>query len=163
VASDREQAGAAARGVRRVSPSEAKSLLDLGYSYIDVRSVEEFHELHPTGALNVPLMAGGRQRGFPSSEAFLAFMRRLFAQDAKIVVGCATGVRSLAAGELLVAAGFTDVVDQRAGMDGSRGPFGNLVEPGWTEAGLPVASGPDAGSFAALQRQGEGDAARARS
>jgi rhodanese-related sulfurtransferase len=163
VASDREPAGATARAVRRVSPSEAKSLLDLGYFYVDVRSVEEFHELHPTGALNVPLMAGGRKPGSPSTEGFLALMRRLFAEDAKIVVGCATGVRSLYAAELLLASGFTDVVDQRAGMEGARGPFGNLLEPGWSEAGLPVASGPDAGSLAALQRQGEGDAARARS
>jgi rhodanese-related sulfurtransferase len=163
MAGDREPAGATARAVRRVSPCEAKSLLDLGYSYVDVRSVEEFHELHPAGALNVPLMAGGPQRGPPGAEAFLALMRRLFAQNARIVVGCATGVRSLRAAELLLAAGFTDVLDQRAGMEGSRGPFGNLLEPGWTEAGLPVASGPDAGSLAALQRQGDGDAARARS
>ena len=161
--SDRSTAGGAARGVRRVSPSEAKSLLDLGYSYVDVRSVEEFHELHPVGALNVPVMASGPRHGPPSYEPFLALMGHLFVRDDKIVVGCATGVRSLHAAELLLAAGFTDVVEQRAGMEGARGPFGNLLEPGWIEAGLPVASGSDAGSLAALQRQGEGDPARARS
>ena len=165
--SDRDEAGGPARGVRRVSPSEAKSLLDLGYFYVDVRSVEEFHEVHPVGALNVPVMAAGPHRGPPSPAAFLSLMEQLFAHDAKIVVGCATGVRSLRAAELLLLAGFTDVVDQRAGMEGSRGAFGNLLEPGWIEAGLPAASGPDAGSLAALQRrverQGEGDPARARS
>jgi rhodanese-related sulfurtransferase len=88
-------------------------------------------------------------------------MGRLFSHDAKIVVGCATGVRSLRAAELLAGAGFAEVVDQRAGMDGARGPFGNLVEPGWAAEGLPVASGPDAGSFSELQ--GKADAARARS
>jgi rhodanese-related sulfurtransferase len=88
-------------------------------------------------------------------------MGRLFSYDAKIVVGCATGVRSLRAARLLASAGFTEVVDQRAGMDGARGPFGNLVEQGWVAEGLSVASGPDAGSFAELQ--GKADAARARS
>lgn len=165
------------RKIRRVSPSEAKSLLDLGYFYVDVRSVEEFHDLHPQGSLNVPLAApsgphtapppsqgpnsaGGDARD-PAGEAFVSTMGRLFAPDAKIVVGCATGVRSLRAAQLLAGAGFAEVVDQRAGMDGARGPFGNLVEPGWAAGGLPVASGPDAGSFSELQ--GKADAARARS
>ena len=165
------------RKIRRVSPSEAKSLLDLGYFYVDVRSVEEFHDLHPQGSLNVPLAAasdphaaplpsldansaGGSARD-PAGEAFVGAMGRLFSYDAKIVVGCATGVRSLRAAELLAGAGFAEVVDQRAGMDGARGPFGNLVEPGWAAEGLPVASGPDAGSFSELQ--GKADAARARS
>jgi rhodanese-related sulfurtransferase len=140
----------ASSGVRRVTPGEAKSLLDLGYAYVDVRSVAEFDDLHPVGALNVPLPAPG-QRGEPSSTAeFLTAMGRLFAKDAKIVIGCATGVRSLRAAEVLLGAGFTDVVEQRGGMEGARGPFGNLVVPGWIEAGLAVASGPDAGSFARL-------------
>jgi rhodanese-related sulfurtransferase len=160
---DREPMGPAAPSVRRVSPSEAKSLLDLGYLYVDVRSVEEFHEIHPVGALNVPVNAGGSGGGAPLAEGFLALMKQLFAPDAKIVVGCATGVRSLHAAELLLTAGFTDVIDQRAGMEGSRGPFGNLLEPGWIEAGLPVATGPDVGSLALLQRQGKGNADRARS
>jgi rhodanese-related sulfurtransferase len=150
-------------GVRRVSPAEAKSLLDFGYCYVDVRSVEEFHDLHPVGALNIPVHAAGG-RGEPASAGqFVAMMGKRFGKDAKIVVGCATGVRSLRAAELLVLAGFTEVVDQRAGMAGARGPFGNLVEPGWADAGLPVASGPDAGSFTALGLQGEVDADRARS
>jgi len=165
------------RKVRRVSPSEAKSLLDLGYFYVDVRSVEEFHDQHPQGSLNVPLDAardphtasqpspgassavGGARD--PAGEAFVSAMARLFSYDAKIVVGCATGVRSLRAAELLAGAGFVEVVDQRAGIDGARGPFGNLVEPGWAAEGLPVASGPDTGSFSELQ--GKADAARARS
>lgn len=160
---EREPVKGAALGVRRVSPGEAKSLLDRGHFYVDVRSVEEFHDLHPAGALNVPVHAPGQRGAPPSTAEFVAVMGRLFAPDARIVVGCATGVRSLRAAELLCAAGFTDVVDQRAGMEGARGAFGNLVEPGWVEAGLPVASGPDAGSFAAVQLQGKVDADRARS
>jgi len=163
VVDDREPVKGSAGSLRRVSPSEAKSLLDLGYVYVDVRSVEEFHDLHPVGALNVPLPAGGLRGGPPTTAEFLAMMGRLFQKNAQIVVGCATGVRSLRAVELLCSAGFTDVVDQRAGIDGARGAFGNLVEEGWAAAGLPVATGQDAGSFAALERHGTADADRARS
>jgi rhodanese-related sulfurtransferase len=138
VVDDRDRVKGGSAGIRRVSPSEAKSLLDLGYSYVDVRTVEEFHDLHPVGALNIPLHTVGALGAAPSTAEFVAAVERRFAKDAKIVVGCAAGVRSLRAAELLVAAGFTDVVDQRAGMEGARGPFGNLVEPGWIDAGLPV-------------------------
>ena len=158
---DRQPVKGASRGVRRLTPGEAKSLLDLGYAYVDVRSVAEFEDLHPTGALNVPLHAPGPRGAPPSTAEFLTAMGRIFAKDAKIVVGCATGVRSLRAAELLLGAGFTDVVEQRGGMDGARGPFGNLVDAGWAQAGLPVSSGPDAGSWARLQ--GSVDAERARS
>ena len=160
---DREPVKGGLGGVRRVSPVEAKSLLDLGYAYVDVRSVEEFHDLHPLGAMNVPVQASRSSDAPPSKNTFLAAMARLFAKEAKIVIGCATGVRSLRAAELLLGAGFTDVVDQRAGMEGRRGAFGDLVEAGWAEVGLPVASGPDAGSFDALLAQGEAEADRARS
>jgi rhodanese-related sulfurtransferase len=74
-------------------------------------------------------------------------MRRLFALDAKIVVGCATGTRFARAAEILVAAGFRDVADQRAGMEGARDPFRRLKEPGWAAAGLPMAKGADARSY----------------
>ena len=151
---DRRPVKGALGNVRRVTPGEAKSLLDLGYVYVDVRSVAEFHDLHPAGALNVPLNAPGARGGPPSTAEFLAVIERIFAKDAKIVVGCATGIRSLRAAELLLGAGYSDVVDQRGGMDGARGPFGNLLEPGWAEAGLPVASGPDPGSFARLENTG---------
>jgi rhodanese-related sulfurtransferase len=150
VVDDREPVKRAAAGVRRVSPHEAKKLLDLGYFYVDVRSAAEFHDLHPAGARNVPLGTRDPRDAERAQSQFLAAMSQLFSADAKIVVGCATGVRSLRAAALLLGAGFTDVVDQRAGMEGARGPFGNLVEPGWVEAGLPVSSGSDAGSFDAL-------------
>ena len=160
---ERREENDRARGVRRVSPSEAKNLLDLGYHYVDVRSVEEFDALHPSGAINVPVLLPGPHGGVSAHTEFLTVMARLFPRDAKIVVGCATGMRSLRAAELLLGAGFTDVVDQRAGMDGVRSAFGGLLEPGWTEAGLPVSSGPDAGSFDVVRDHGTAAAERARS
>jgi rhodanese-related sulfurtransferase len=41
---------------RRVSPQEAKDLMDKeGYVYVDVRSIPEFEAGHPAGAFNVPI------------------------------------------------------------------------------------------------------------
>ena len=45
--------------------------------------------------------------------------------------------RSLKAQAMLVAAGFTNVLEQRAGWDGARGSFGEVIEEGWKRAGLP--------------------------
>jgi rhodanese-related sulfurtransferase len=135
--------------VRRVSPLEAKGLVDEGYTYVDVRTVEEFELRHPAGALNVPL-ARPSSVGAGEEGTFLSVMRRLFRPEAKIVVGCATGARSLRAAEMLADAGFSDVVDQRAGLEGARSPFGALTEKGWKAAGLPTSSGPDEGSYGAL-------------
>jgi rhodanese-related sulfurtransferase len=136
--------------LRRVSPAEAKQLLEEGYTYVDVRTVEEFHLRHPRGAVNVPLAILGPTGPEPNAD-FLPIMQRLFGEDAKIVVGCATGVRSRRAAEMLGDAGFREVVDQRAGTDGARSPFGALHEPGWIAAGYPTDAGPDEGSYERVQ------------
>lgn len=138
--------------LRRVSPTEAKQLLGEAYTYVDVRTAQEFEALHPEGALNVPIESMGPSGPVPNAE-FVPLMCRLFELDRKIVLGCATGVRSLRAARLLLEAGFANVVDQRAGMDGARTAFGGLAEPGWAASGLPVASGPDEGSYEAVQRR----------
>jgi rhodanese-related sulfurtransferase len=118
-------------GIRRVSPLEAHRLVDDGWSYLDVRTPEEFEEGHPEGAVNVSFDSQA------NAAAFVARVRSLFGADAKICVGCMSGVRSLEAAEALVAAGFANVVDQRAGWDGARGDFGELLEPGWKRLALP--------------------------
>jgi rhodanese-related sulfurtransferase len=139
---------------KRVSPAEAKALLDHDYVYVDVRSVPEFEAEHPAGAFNVPLahMTGG---GMSPNPDFLSVMTAKFAKDAKIVVGCKAGGRSLKAAQTLLGAGFTNVIDQRAGFDGARDPFGGGLEAGWKGAGLPVANG-DGGekSWSALSKKG---------
>ena len=120
--------------VTRLSPREAFArMTGEGFAYLDVRDADEFEDGHPAGAVNVPWGPGG--------EAFVAAASRAFAKDAPIVVGCQKGARSLRAAEALLAAGFTRVVEQRAGWDGSRGTFGELVEPGWRREGLPSSSG----------------------
>jgi rhodanese-related sulfurtransferase len=101
-----------------------------GYVYVDVRTPEEFAEGRPEGAVNVPL-----------GEDFVTRMSECFDKSARIIVGCKAGGRSLRAANALFDAGYTDLCDQRAGYDGSRGSFGELTEPGWSRVGLPVERG----------------------
>lgn len=130
---------------KRVSPAEAKALLENGYLYVDVRSEAEFEEAHPASAVNVPIMHLGAGGMTPNPD-FLAVMTAAFPKDAKLVVGCKAGGRSLRAATVLLGAGFSDVVDQRAGFDGQRDAFGAFTEKGWGPAGLPVERGATAGA-----------------
>jgi rhodanese-related sulfurtransferase len=130
--------------IKRVSPQEALELTKTGWAYVDVRSEQEFADGHPVGAFNVPLahMSGG---GMSPNPEFLGVMEKAFGKEAKIVVGCKTGGRSLRAAQALVGAGFTSVVDQRAGWDGARDAFGQVSEVGWSRAGLPAETGATSG------------------
>ena len=83
-----------------------------------MRSVPEFEAGHPTGAFNVPLMHMG-PGGMSPNPDFMAVVQKSFPTDAKLVLGCKGGGRSLRAAEMLQAAGFTAVVDQRAGFEGT--------------------------------------------
>ena len=117
-----------------------------------MRSVPEFEAEHPTGASNVPLMHAGAA-GMEPNRDFLAVMNGAYAKDTKLVLGCKGGNRSLRAANVLAQDGFTAIVDQRAGFDAARDPFGQVTEPGWKGAGLPVTSG-DGGdkSYAKLKK-----------
>jgi rhodanese-related sulfurtransferase len=128
---------------RRVSPQEAHALVhDEGYVYVDVRSVPEFEGGHPEGAYNVPFMHASPAGMQPNAE-FVQVMERSFPKDAKLVLGCMSGNRSMRAIGALAPLGFTTLVDQRAGWGGAKDPFGRVTEAGWSGAGLPTASGPD--------------------
>jgi rhodanese-related sulfurtransferase len=74
---------------------------------------------------------------------FMTVVQSLFPKDTKMVIGCRTGNRSLAAARALLQAGFTNVVDQRAGLDGTRNAFGQILEPGWESEGLEVSTEAD--------------------
>lgn len=122
---------------KRVSPQEAKELLDQGWTYLDVRSTPEFAGGHPEGAVHVPFMEAGPGGMQPNPE-FLAQVQAKFATDARIVLGCESGRRSERAAAVLEQAGFTQVVDQRCGFGGARDAGGRVVEAGWRDSGLPV-------------------------
>jgi rhodanese-related sulfurtransferase len=135
----------------RHSPQEAQKLItEQGYTHVDVRTETEYRAGHPAGALNVPSMLAG-PAGMTPNPDFLKVMSALFAKDAKIVVGCRSGARSLRAAEALTAAGFSNVVDQRAGFEGPKDPAGRPIEPGWAPAGLPVETETPGASYAELK------------
>ena len=140
--------------IKRVSPTDAKKLVDEeGYVYVDVRSVPEFTEEHPQGALNVPLMNMGPGGMTPNAD-FVAVMRATFAPETKLVLGCKGGGRSLRAAGVLAQQGFTNLIDQRAGFSGAHDPFGTVTEAGWKGASLPTDRG-DGGerSYAPLAKK----------
>jgi rhodanese-related sulfurtransferase len=121
--------------VKRVSPEDAKKLMDEdGYVYVDVRSLPEFEAGHPTGAYNVPLMHQG-PAGMTPNPDFLSVMEQSFPKTAKLIVACKAGGRSARAAAALESAGFTSVVDQKAGYEGS-----SPAEPGWRPRGLPTST-----------------------
>jgi len=128
--------------VKRVSPEEADRMVkEDGYVYLDVRSIPEFEAGHPSGAYNIPIMHQTTAGMQPNGE-FMKVVTSTFDRAAKIVVGCRSGNRSLRAAQMLLQAGFVDVVDQRAGTSGARDPFGQLQEAGWEHAGLDMAMDP---------------------
>ena len=139
--------------VKRVTPGEADALMKEGWIYLDVRSIPEFEGGHPTGAVNVPLLhnAGGRMAPNP---AFQSVVEGNFAKDAKIVVGCKAGPRSMQAAALLDAAGYTNLVEVRGGFHGERDNFGRVAVAGWLESGLPVEqTAPPEKTYAELEKR----------
>ena len=138
--------------VTRISPDEAHARMqNEAFTYVDVRTEEEFAAGHPEGAVNVPSMLSGAEGMTPNPD-FVAVMGRAFAKDAPLILGCKSGNRSMRAARALLAAGFTRVLEQRAGWDGAKGTFGELLEPGWSRTPLPAATGtPAERSYAALR------------
>ncbi len=140
--------------MKRISPKEAKELLDQGWTYLDVRSEPEFEAGHPAGALNIPLLNAG-VGGMTPNPDFMKVVEKVLARDAKVVVGCQSGGRSLRAAQLLESVGYQSIVDQRAGYGGARDQFGRIVEPGWAAEKLPVETGkPDGRSYPDLVKRG---------
>jgi rhodanese-related sulfurtransferase len=141
-------------GPTRISPKEANDKLAEGWTYVDVRTTEEFEAGHPAGAVNVPIMLRTGTGMTPNAD-FVRAMNSAFAKDAKIIVGCKAGSRSQRAAQMLLAAGFSNVLDQRAGWDGAMGPFGDVAEPGWSRVGLPSERGQPSGrSWEDMKKKG---------
>jgi len=139
--------------IQRVSPAEAQKLVDeQGYLYLDVRSEPEYAGGHPVGSQNVPLLHTGAGGMTPNPD-FLTVVQAIYPKDTKLVVGCKAGGRSLKAVEMMIGAGYTSIIDQRAGFDGPRDSFGALAEPGWGPAGLPVEAVTAGGSYVELKKK----------
>ncbi|HEY2902282.1 MAG TPA: rhodanese-like domain-containing protein [Polyangia bacterium] len=127
---------------KRVLPAEAADLLKQGWTYLDVRSIPEFEQGHPAGALNIPLLHAQGGRMVPNPD-FSRVVEATFPKEQSLVVGCKSGGRSLQAATLLGAAGYTAVVDMRGGFHGERDPLGRVACAGWLESDLPTATAAD--------------------
>ena len=136
--------------VKRVSPEEAQGLMaSEGYAYVDVRSIPEFEAGHPEGAYNVPWKHMDASGWSPTTTTSSGSWKPPSARTrSSSWAARAAGGRSAAA-ETLIEAGFTHVVDQRAGFVGGMGPQG--LEPGWATKGLPTSQAAEPGrAYAAL-------------
>ena len=127
--------------IRRIDPEEARQLLDSqeGYTYLDVRSEEEFAQGHVPGAVNIPV-ASSNPLG-PGLMANPDFNRQVAEQldkDSKIITACLRGGRSLKAAMMLTAEGYTGIVDMLGGYDAELDAFGNVVVEGWARRGFPT-------------------------
>lgn len=91
------QAGA----YKKISPAEAKALIDGGNVIIlDVRTQEEFEQGHIKGAVLLPDYEIGAKAA-----------KVLPDKEAKILLYCRSGNRSASASKKLLAMGYTDVLD----------------------------------------------------
>lgn len=123
-------------------PAGAKALLegDEPWIYLDVRTVEEFEHGHVPGAHNVPVAfrTGG---GMELNAGFVDAVRGAFAPETPLVLGCAAGVRSARACEMLASAGFTRLVNMDGGFSGAPDGAGGLRMQGWAACGFEVVTG----------------------
>jgi rhodanese-related sulfurtransferase len=145
--------------VKQVTVQQAHESQRQGYTYVDVRSIPEFAQGHPAGAVNVPLLHRDERTGqmLPNRE-FIAVMQANFPSDARLLVGCQVGGRSAQAAQVLAAAGYEDVANVLGGYAGARDPMtGALRSPGWAQEGLPVATEAVPGeSYETLRRRAAG-------
>lgn len=119
-----------------LAPLEAHARVAAGAVLVDVRAHEEFIDGHPAGATNVPLAHFVEGR-LVDDVAFVEAVRTRFSADSRLVLLCRSGVRAARAAALLMAADYTDVHVVAGGYEGTRGPFGEVVERGWRRHGLP--------------------------
>jgi rhodanese-related sulfurtransferase len=111
---------------------------DEGALFLDVRTPVEFHQGHPAGAYNVPLMLR-LPEGLKLNESFINDVGRVLTPKDTVVLGCKSGARSARAAQLLLGGGFAHVFELASGFEGQRDAFGRQVVSGWKACGLPVA------------------------
>lgn len=146
--------------IPEVTPDQAKARLDSrqGYVYLDVRTVPEFNNGRPPGALNIPVAEPNPALGqMELNPRFMALVEATIPKDARVLVGCKTGGRSAKATEMMLEAGYKDVASVDGGFMGITDETGHVVKEGWSTLGYPVERG-EAGDrgYAAISRGAAG-------
>lgn len=103
--------------IKEMEVSELKAKLDSGekFYFVDCRELEEWEDAHIDGATLLPL-----------SEFQQRYESVLTEKDAKIVIQCRSGKRSMNACMFLLSKGYSDLNNLEGGI------------MAWTEAGYPV-------------------------
>ena len=126
--------------MKEINPNEALVQLQDNPEtiYLDVRSVPEFQQGHPIGAINIPLLHFLPGMGMMPNEDFQKVVQANIPKTTILIVGCKTGVRSANACEILTRLGYSDVTNLRGGFVGVMDQTGRLLEPGWSLLNYPV-------------------------
>ncbi|MGA2408898.1 MAG: rhodanese-like domain-containing protein [Candidatus Binataceae bacterium] len=139
--------------IRQLEPPQAYEALKAnpGAIYLDVRTEGEFAQGHPTDALNVPVVFIKGPGQMQLNPDFAEVVEKTIPKDTVLIVGCMAGGRSQRACEILEEAGYTNLTNVRGGYGGARDASGEVVTPGWRDAGLPVSTELGDSSYASLR------------
>lgn len=125
--------------IHQVTPQEAQKTLegDANALYVDVRSIPEFTQGHPKGAINIPLMhfQGG---GMAPNPDFQKVASTVLPKNKKLLVGCQAGGRSQKACMILEQLGYENLSNVMGGFGGGQDPMTGAPVKGWKDSGLPV-------------------------
>jgi rhodanese-related sulfurtransferase len=91
--------------MKRINSTDTQKLLSEGWTYVDVRTPQEFAAGRPPGAINIPL-----------GPNFLADIEKNYKPDHKLILGCAVGGRSFQAAAALEQSGYTQICDYGGGF-----------------------------------------------
>ena len=127
--------------IKRIDPEEARGRLDSeqGYICLDVRTEEEFAAGHIPAAVNIPVVEKNpMELGLVPNPDFLSQVEQQFDKDMKIITLCLRGTRSMHAAMMMMALGYTEVVDMQGGYDAEMDARGNVVVEGWARRNFPT-------------------------
>ena len=127
--------------VNRIDPAEARAPLESeqGYICLDVRTAEEFAAGHVPAAVNIPVVEKNPMGpGLVPNPDFSSQVEQQFDKDRKIITLCLRGVRSMHAATMMMALGYTEVVDMQGGYDAEMDAGGNVVVEGWARRNFPT-------------------------
>ena len=127
--------------IKRIDPEEARGRLDSeeGYICLDVRTEEEFAAGHIPAAVNIPVVEKNPMGlGLVPNPDFSSQVEQQFGKGRKNITLCLRGARSMHAATMMMALGYTEVVDMQGGYDAEMDARGNVVVEGWARRNFPT-------------------------